>query len=239
MTEALRVGRSKVPIHGMVDVDVTEARRRLRAVDPPLSTTALVTAAVGRAAARHPEVHAYLDWRGRLVLHRHVDIATLFEVTTSAGTFPLAHLVVDAHTRSVAEISAEIRAIQGDPSASPGGRLLGRGLSRVAAVPGLIGLGYRLANRSVRLRERTGTAAVTSVGMFGGGSGFGIAAPTVPSLGIVVGGISPRPRVVDGEIVVREVMDLTITVDHRTVDGAAAARFTAELRHLLETADLT
>ena len=152
--------------------------------------------------------------------------------------FPLAHLIVDAQSRSVADISAEIRAIQDDPSTSPSGRLLGRGLSMIAAVPGAVGLGYRLANRSVRLRARTGTVAVTSVGMFGGGSGIGIAAPTIPSLGIVVGGISSRPRVVDGQITIREVMDLTITVDHRIVDGAAAARFAADLRYLLDTAEL-
>ncbi len=235
---ALKVGRGQFPIHGVIDVDVTLARQRMRAVEPPLSMTAFAAASIGRAAARHPEVHGYLDWRGRLVLHRHVDIATLFEVTTPAGTFPLAHLIVDAHTRSVAEISAEIRAVQEDPGASPSGRLLGRGLPRVAAVPGVVGLGYRLANRSVRLRARTGTVALTSVGMFGGGAGFGIAAPTIPSLGLVIGGIASRPRVVDGQITVREVMDLTITVDHRIVDGAAAARFAADLRHLLDTAEL-
>lgn len=238
MTEALKIGRSKIPIHGMMDVDVTVARQRMRAVDPPLSMTAFIAAAVGRAAAHHPEVHGYLDWRGRLVLHRHVDIATMFEVTDSDGTFPLAHLIVDADTRSVAEISTEIRTIQHDPEASPSGRLLGRRLPAIAAVPGVLGLGYRMANRSVRLRAKTGTVAVTSVGMFGGGSGFGIAAPTIPSLGIVVGGISSRPRAVDDQITIREVMDLTISVDHRIVDGAVTARFAAELRDLLETAEL-
>lgn len=238
VTEALKVGRGQVPIHGMVDVDVTTARERLKAADPPLSMTAFVAAAVGRAAARHPEVHAYLNWRGRLVIHRHVDLATLFEVTTPAGTFPLAHLIVDAHTRSVAEISEEIRAVKHDPSASPGGRVLRRGLPVIAAVPGVVGLGYRLASRSVRLRARTGTVALTSVGMFGGGGGFGISAPTIQSLAVVVGGITSRPRVVDGRITSRQVMDLTITVDHRIVDGAPAARFTADLRQLLESDEL-
>ena len=33
-------------------------------------------------------------------------------------------------------------------------------------------------------------------------------------------------------------MDLTVTVDHRTVDGAASARFAADLRKLIETAEL-
>ena len=238
MTGALTVGRSKFPIHGLIDVDITAARQRLRQSDPPGSMTAFVAAAIGRAAASHPEVHAYVDWRRRLVLHRTVDIATMFEVATPEGTFPLAHVIVDADSRSVADISAEIRAIKADPTASPSGRAIGRGMKTIAAIPCVVGFGYRLMNRSVRLRKRTGTVALTSVGMFGDGGGFGIAVPTIPTLSVVVGGIATRPRVVDDQIAIREVMDLTITVDHRIVDGAPAARFTADLRRLLETTTL-
>lgn len=236
--DALNIGRAQIPVHGLIDVDITRARQRLTAFDPPLSTTAFVAACVGRAAARHPEVHGYRNWRGRLVLHRHVDIATLIEVSTPTGIFPLAHLIVDAETRSVADISHEIRKIQRDPGASRSRRQLDRGLPLIAAVPGFTRLGYHLANRSVRLRRQVGTVSLTAVGMFGGGAGFGIAAPTLLTLGILVGGISSQARVVEEEVVVRQIMNVTITVDHRIVDGAPTARFAADLRNLLETADL-
>ena len=39
-----------------------------------LSFTAFIVAATARAAALHPLVHAYRDWRGRLVTHDHVDV---------------------------------------------------------------------------------------------------------------------------------------------------------------------
>jgi pyruvate/2-oxoglutarate dehydrogenase complex dihydrolipoamide acyltransferase (E2) component len=79
---------------------------------------------------------------------------------------------------------------------------------------------------------------VTSVGMFGGGGGFGIGFPTPIALGLVVGGVSPRPRAVDGEVEIRDVLDLTVSVDHNVVDGAPAARFAADLRRLIESAEL-
>ena len=63
-----------------------------------------------------------------------------------------------------------------------------------------------------------------------GRRGLAIAPPTLASLCVVVGGVSRRPRVVDDRIVVREVVDLTVTVDHNVVDGAPATRFGAELR---------
>lgn len=70
VTAAVRAGRRIVPMHGLIDVDITAARRLLAERAPPLSVTAFVVASLGRAAAAHPEVHAYRDWRGRLVQHR-------------------------------------------------------------------------------------------------------------------------------------------------------------------------
>jgi pyruvate/2-oxoglutarate dehydrogenase complex dihydrolipoamide acyltransferase (E2) component len=54
------------------------------------------------------------------------------------------------------------------------------------------------------------------------------------TLSVLVGGRSLRPRVVDGEIVPRLVLDVTISVDHAVVDGAPAARFAATLAELIE-----
>src|SRR5438094_10638144 len=90
--------------------------------------------------------------------------------------------------------------------------------------------------RSVAARRRIGTVAVTAVGMFAGGGGFGITSLSLMSLEIIVGGVSQRPRVIEGQATVRDVLDLTIAIDHNVVDGAPAARFAAEFRDLLESA---
>lgn len=217
-------------MHGLLEVDVTEARRLLAGHDPPLSTTAFVVASVARTAAAHPAVHAYRDWRGRLVQHRHVDVQTLVEVPTGAGSFGLVHVVRDADARGVGEISAELHAVERDTA----GRALDRIGPIAGRVPGLFPALYRVLGRSVRARRYAGTVLVTAVGMFAGGGGFAIAPPTLASLSVVVGGLSPRPRACDGQVVVREVLDLTITVDHTVVDGAPATRFAAELRRGME-----
>jgi pyruvate/2-oxoglutarate dehydrogenase complex dihydrolipoamide acyltransferase (E2) component len=225
------------PTHALLQCDVTNTRAHLKQFDPPLSLTAYLVSAVARAAATHPEVHAYRNWRGRLVVHHHVDVATLIEVRDSAGSFPLAHLVRDADQRSAADISAEIRRVKADPTAGSSGRLYARTGPIAARIPGAVSLFYFLAGRSVRMRRMTGTVSVTSVGMFGGGGGFGIGHPTVQTLTVLIGGISRRPWTVDGEIVSREILDLTVTVDHDVVDGAPEARFVADLRRFIEHPD--
>ena len=72
---------------------------------------------------------------------------------------------------------------------------------------------------------RDGTFTVTSAGKLGGL----VVTPLVnhPEVGILgIHRIAPRPVVVDGEIVVRHIGNVSVTFDHRVVDGARAAAFT-------------
>ena len=144
-------------------------------------------------------------------------------------------LVEDAAFLSVAEITAELRTTQHEPDRSAARHLGGRGASVVTRLPGLLRLMYWLLGHTSAGRRRSGTVSVSAVGMFGAGGGFGIGAPTVLTLNVVVGGISEKPRVIDGAVAIREILDLTVTVDHNLVDGAPAARFAADLTELIES----
>lgn len=221
-------------MHGLIELDVTEARGLISASD--LSFTAFVVASVARAAAKHPAVHAYRDWRGRLITHTHVDVNTMVEVQTPTGPFPLVVVIPNASQSSVAEITTQLRRAKDDPTQTRNGRFLRTGAMSFARIPFLAATLFRMAGRSIRARQRTGTIAVTAVGMFGAGSGYGIGNPTIYSLSVVVGGISRQPREFQGETALREVLNLTLTVDHKMVDGAPAARFASDLRELIESA---
>ncbi len=198
--------------------------------------TAYVVACAGRAVAKHPEVHAYRDWRGRLVQRGHVDIQVLIEVPTSHGPFGLVHVVRDADIRSVAEICAEIRAVKAYPTGTAYGRLLDTLGPTLGRVPGLYRAMYAVMNRSYHVHNAIGTVQVTALGMFTGGGGFAIAPPSLASLTVVVGGISAGPVDVDGHIETIDLLDLTVSVDHNVVDGAPATRFAADLRNILHHA---
>jgi pyruvate dehydrogenase E2 component (dihydrolipoamide acetyltransferase) len=69
-----------------------------------------------------------------------------------------------------------------------------------------------------------GTFTITNLGMFG----IDMFTPIInlPECAILgVGRIRPEPAVVDGQVTVRQMMWLSLTFDHRLVDGAPAARF--------------
>jgi pyruvate/2-oxoglutarate dehydrogenase complex dihydrolipoamide acyltransferase (E2) component len=238
VTAAVRAGRRIVPMHGLFEVDITAARAMLAAAEPPLSLTAFVVASLGRAAAAHPQVHAYRDWRGRMVEHRHVDVQTLVEVPTAQGPFGLVHVVRDADLRSVAEITCELRAVESAHATTTAGRLLDTLAPRLGRIPGLYRAMFAAMSRSRRVHLSTGTVQVTAVGMFAGGGGFALAPPTLASLVVVVGGLSRRPWAVADGVELRDILDLTVTVDHNVVDGAPATRFGADLRRILHTASV-
>jgi pyruvate/2-oxoglutarate dehydrogenase complex dihydrolipoamide acyltransferase (E2) component len=235
---AMRAGRHQRPVHGLTSVDVTAVRDRLGSEPGKLSPTAYVVAAVGKAVALHPEVAAYRDWRGRLVVNRYVDVATMIEVDGLDGKFPLAHVVRDADVKGVVDISDELRTVKHRPSRSPSGRLLNRAAALTARIPGALRLFFWLPARVPRMRERAGTVTVTSVGMFMRGGGHGIGVPTIMTLTVLVGGMTDRPVVHDEAVVARTLLDLTVTVDHRIVDGGPIARFGTALQRIMESGEM-
>jgi len=83
------------------------------------------------------------------------------------------------------------------------------------------------------VKEYYGTVLVSSVGMFGTGSGWGIPVPN-HSLQLTLGGIGEKPGVVDHQIEVRKYMSVTVSFDHDVIDGAPAARFMQRMKKLIE-----
>ena len=238
--DAGRASRRRHSVHGLFEVDVTSARQLLRehrlATGQELSFTAFVTSCIARAVAVEPSVQAYRDLRGREVIFDAVDVGLPIEVEVEGVPFAFTHVIRDAANRSVTAIHDEIREVQADPTRSPSVRkeswakayLLLPAPVRTWLLSGLHRLPYRQ-------RALAGTIGVTAVGMFAGGGGWGIAFQ-LHTLSIVIGGITPRPALFAGQLIERDWLQLTVSVDHDVVDGAPAARFVNRLRTLLTTA---
>jgi pyruvate dehydrogenase E2 component (dihydrolipoamide acetyltransferase) len=80
---------------------------------------------------------------------------------------------------------------------------------------------------------RGSTFTISNLGMYGVDSFTAIINPPESAI-LAVGRIVETPVARNGAVVVRPVMHLTLSADHRIVDGAAAARFLGELRERLE-----
>ncbi|MDX1622677.1 MAG: 2-oxo acid dehydrogenase subunit E2 [Gemmatimonadota bacterium] len=236
--DACRYGKRKNTIRGLLSMDVTEPRRRIAELEERtgerISFTAFVIHCLAAAVAEDRTLHAYRDWRGRLVVFDDVDVNAIVEREVEGAKMGVVHLIRAADRKGVKEIHADLLAARARPVRTrehPFWRAY-------LALPGFVrGWIWRIAGRFPSVVKRAGgTVAITAVGMHarGGGWGIGIGSHT---LGLTLGGIETRPRVVEDEIVVREMLDVTCAFDHDVIDGAPAARFTRRLKERVERGD--
>ncbi|MFL5503383.1 MAG: dihydrolipoamide acetyltransferase family protein [Gemmatimonadaceae bacterium] len=95
-------------------------------------------------------------------------------------------------------------------------------------------LAGRARERKLAPEEYTGsTFSVSNLGMFGIDQFTAIINP--PEAGILaIGGAEEKPVVIDGQLEVRQRMRVTMSCDHRVIDGATGAKFLQTVRRYIE-----
>lgn len=104
----------------------------------------------------------------------------------------------------------------------------------------MAGLARAITDLTERAREHRltpadsteGTITITNIGVFGIDGGTPILNPGEAAI-LALGRIVDRAWVVNGGIAVRPVMQLSLSFDHRIVDGAAGSTFLADIADFL------
>ena len=99
---------------------------------------------------------------------------------------------------------------------------------------GIAELATKSREKKITLQElQGGTFSITNGGVFGSLMSTPLLNP--PQVGILgMHKIMEKPLAVDGEIVIRPVMMLAVTYDHRIIDGSMAVQFLVRIKNLLE-----
>ncbi len=114
-------------------------------------------------------------------------------------------IVKDADQKGLAEIGEEVRA-----------------------------LAERAKKKSLKPDEYTGgSITVSNLGMFGIDSFIAVLNPPQAAI-LAVGKVEPKVVVRDNQMVIRQMMSITLSGDHRVIDGAVGAQYLQILRDLLE-----
>ena len=244
-------------MYGVIEVDVSKSLAFLEEfaerTGHRLTLTHLVSKALADALAAHPECNAYVRF-GRIYQREEVDIFVLVAVppekdsgTKRGKKTDLSGVAIQrADTKSIVQIAKEVAAAAASVRTT-GKESLG-GLKRVmrALPPSLTRIGIKLVSflqydlnfdlSSFGVpRDSFGAAIVSNMGMLGIRLGF---PPLVPmmrlSLLAGVGEVEDRAVVVDGKIVIRPILPLTATLDHRVVDGYQAGLIAQAVKRILE-----
>jgi pyruvate dehydrogenase E2 component (dihydrolipoamide acetyltransferase) len=107
-----------------------------------------------------------------------------------------------------------------------------KGIAQISAeVKELAG---RARDKKLKPEEFTGgTFSISNLGMFGIEEFTAIINPPEAAI-LAVGAAQAKPVVRDGEVVVRNMMRVTMSCDHRVIDGATGAQFLKTFKQMLE-----
>jgi pyruvate dehydrogenase E2 component (dihydrolipoamide acetyltransferase) len=95
-------------------------------------------------------------------------------------------------------------------------------------------LAERARSRKLKPEEYTGASfSISNLGMFGIDEFTAVINPPEGAI-LAVGSMSPKPVVRDNEIVIRQMMRVTMSCDHRVIDGATGAKFLQTFKKILE-----
>ena len=191
-----------------LSVDMSEAARLrsrlLASIEQRTGLRLSFTAILVRAVASTLPRHPYLN--ASLV----GDQIVLWEdvnvgVATSTGDYLIVPVIREAQTKDLEQVVADL------------GDLVARARARRLTPSEMAGSTFTISN----------------LGMFGIESFTAIINPPESAI-LAVGKIVDTPVGVEGQIDLRPTMHLTLSADHRIVDGAAGARFLADLKTILE-----
>lgn len=234
-------------IYGKLEIDATEAKRYLAHIRETTGERVTITHLVGKALAlalqQAPGLNGTIRF-GSFVPHPWINISFLVALDGGANLAkaridsldvkPLSRVAVELR-----EMAERLRAGKDDEFQKAMGpvRLLPSWILRpLLRITGWLTAALGVNMPALGLTAYPfGSAVVTSVGMMGLDEGY---APPTPfarvPLWVLVGKLAPRPMVHDGEVVAREGLTITATIDHRFLDGAQGAKLANHVRDVLE-----
>lgn len=243
--------RSKYYVLGLVEADVTSAReiigKHKEKTGESLSITGWIAKCLAQTLHENPGANSYRKGRNRIVTFDDVDVVIVVEKEVGDKRYPIPYVIRNVNEKRYGDVHAEIRNAQAgifpneqqavnEEKKRDDKSLLMR-IVNPYSLPRFVRMFYWRGFRTdpFKVKRVMGTTGITAVGMFGKGGGWPISVG-MHTVDLAIGGIARKPGVVGDTIAIREYLQLTIFFDHELVDGAPAARFTARLVELLESA---
>lgn len=232
----LREIRTFVPVFLDAEVDMTRIRAHRTAAyaeGRSYSTVTYLLHEAARVLSAHPEANAAIRgrMRPRVAQYRPVHGKLTLDKTLGGQRIVLSAVLRHLQLADLDRIQRQINRFRdGDAATMPEfgpTRLLHRLPMPIGALA--VKAGVRpLARRAATM----GTFAVTSLGHRPVDGFFSVGGTTI-TLG--VGSTRERPVARDGQVIIAPTMRLSLTFDHRVIDGAEAADVLAEIKNRLES----
>jgi pyruvate/2-oxoglutarate dehydrogenase complex dihydrolipoamide acyltransferase (E2) component len=234
--DVLAEGHRKKIAHVLLEAEVGTIKAQLAQLRrdgcAPVSLTSYIAKSFACAIDADRRMQAYRRGRSRLVVFDDVDLAFMVEREWEGAVLPVFHVLRCAQRKSAREINRELQAARETPLGTLGPMsafemqffLLPRFLRKA--------VWFFIRRNPYWFKDVAGTAAVTSMGMYTSGAAVGI--PITPmTLTLCIGAIETKLALDAGRVVEREMIHMSLSVDHDIIDGAPLMRFVDRFKTIL------
>jgi pyruvate/2-oxoglutarate dehydrogenase complex dihydrolipoamide acyltransferase (E2) component len=234
--DVCEIGQRKHHIAGMIEIDVTDARKKIRKYKQEvgrISFTAWLIKVISVTVKEYDSTAAYLKGKRSIVVFDDINVSIVVEKKIDGQKVPMPLIINKANERSIESITKQITDAQNEVL-TEGVVVLEGESTRMERLyyffPGFMRrLTWRLMLKNPKfIFGKMGNVAITSVGMMGSVNGWFIPKSIHP-LCVGLSSVIKKPIVVDDSIVIREMLNMTILIDHDVIDGAPMARFINDL----------
>jgi pyruvate/2-oxoglutarate dehydrogenase complex dihydrolipoamide acyltransferase (E2) component len=239
--DILSLGILKHHVSALLEFDVTESRKKLKELrknGTNISFNAWLVKVIASVLQMHPEAAAYLFNKKKLILFNDINISFIVEKNVNGTLVPIPVVLKKANSKSALELSKEIEDSK-NIQLSANDIVLNKKPTLPEKIyyylPGFIRRTVwkiMLSNPQL-VYKKMGNASITSIGMIGRINGWFIHKSVHP-ISFGVGSIIRKPVVIDNEIKIREILNMTILVDHDVIDGAPMVSLLNDITKFIE-----
>jgi pyruvate/2-oxoglutarate dehydrogenase complex dihydrolipoamide acyltransferase (E2) component len=243
--DTFSIGLQKHHVSALLEFDVTESRKKLqdlRRNGINISFNAWIIKVISSVLQKHPEASAFIYNKKKLIIFNDINISIIVEKKIDNNKVPIPIVIEKTNNKSASEITSEIENAK-NQDLSANDIVINKHSTLSERVyyhlPGFMRrLAWRIILRNPKIAyPKMGNAVITSIGMMGRINGWFIHKSVHP-ISFGIGSILKKAVVVDNEIKVREILNMTILVDHDVIDGAPMVRLLNDLTKLIESGEL-
>lgn len=235
------IGRQKHHITALLEMDVTEGREKIKNLKGDkrkISFTAWLIKVISLTIKEYDHSASYLKGKRKLIIFDDINISLAVEKELNGHHVPIPLVIEKANERSVESITDQINEARNKALTEKDIVLHSRSSRSERMYYNLPGFVRRyfwryLLKHPNMAFSKMGNVAITSVGMMGNINGWFIPFSVHP-ICFGIGRITKKPKVMDDNIVIREVLNMTVLLDHDVMDGAPMARFISKLTESVE-----
>ncbi|MFP4471861.1 MAG: 2-oxo acid dehydrogenase subunit E2 [Bacteroidales bacterium] len=237
------IGKRKHHVTGLIELDVTEGRKLIRDYNrnhpKKISFNAWLISTIARTIKNHDAATAFLKGRRRLMIFEDVNVSVAVEKEINNRKVPIPLVIEKAQEITISEITRLIAEARNK-------EITGRDIVLQKRSSRMENIYYRLP-RFMRMTfwryfldhpkmsfKNMGNVAFTSIGTAGNVRGWFIPFSIHPVC-FGISAIQKKPVAIGNKVEIREILPMTILLDHDVMDGAPMARFINELTGSIES----